>query len=125
MYVYVDSTGLEYTLGRTTPQTCPGKALGPARPLCSDNVSVPPGAVHAPGCSTWQIHARVRLLLVFGFGLAGWQMLIRFKPTKSMGPKHLEGHTSIGHDIDKMSEPSLIRTLPARRRGSGTTKSND
>jgi hypothetical protein len=43
-------------------------------------------------------------------------MLIRFKPTKSMGPKHLEGHTSIGHDIDKMSEPSLIRTLPARRR---------
>jgi hypothetical protein len=85
--------------------------------------------VRAPGCSTWQIHARVRLLLVFGFGLAAWQMLIRFKPTKSMGPKHLEGHTSIGHDIDKMSEPSLIRTLPARRRhglgGSGTTKSND
>jgi hypothetical protein len=37
---------------------------------------------------------------------------LRFKPTKSMGLKHLEGHTSIGHDIDKISEPPLSACCP-------------
>jgi hypothetical protein len=75
-----------------------------------------PGAssskVCAPGRATCQIYARVRLKLVLGPGLVVWQALVHLKPTKRMGPRHLEAHASIARGPDKMPELSLSARHP-------------
>jgi hypothetical protein len=49
---------------------------------------------------------------VLGSGLAMWQVLMRFKLTKSLGPEHLEANASIGRGTNKMHEPLLSARRP-------------